>query len=149
MSLHIIPYATGGNHGLGNSLQAMVSHAQRDIRAGERYRLVFALPVNFSHEKIQVGDEVRVNHVSFRIDGISGDIHHTVVDVTIITASPWLYVVYGVGALLGVGTALYLGGEAAEKVGEAAEKSEGAIAGLGMLVILGLIAWSMLRRRGA
>lgn len=147
MSLHIIPYATGGNHGLGNSLQAMVSHAQRDIRAGERYRLVFALPVNFSQEKLQIGDEVRVNHVSFRIDGISGGIHRTIVDVTIVTASPWLYVVYGVGALLGVGTALYLGGEAAEKVGEAAQKSEGAIISLGVVVILVMIALSYLKSR--
>jgi len=147
MAYHVIPYATGGNSGLGLSNAAIISHATRDIKRGEQYRLVFGLPVLYSQDMIHPGDIIRVNHVSFTVDAVDGDEHMTVVSVTIGDASPWVYVVYGVGALLGVGTALYLGGEAAEKVGEAAEKSEGAIVSLGVVMILSLLAWAYFRGR--
>lgn len=142
-----VPYVFGAMNGLGASNQAMIDGARYDIARGDVYTLRFYWPYWKSAERLQVGSHIKVNHVTFDIVQVWGDLEQTFVSVRVGDASPFIYLVYGVGTLLGVGAALYLGGEAAEKVGEAVEKSETAVVTIGGVVVLGAIFWLLFIRK--
>lgn len=142
-----LPYVPYLMQGLGASTQALADGGRFNISRGDVYVLRFGLPVSQSRAYIQEGCDVRVNHVSFRVQHVYGDEHETRVSVLVEDASPFIYLVYGVGTLLGVGAALYLGGEAAEKVGEAVEKSETAVVSIGGVLVLGALFWLLFIRK--
>lgn len=136
---HYIPNQISGFADLG---LIQLSEAGRDIKQGEIYHLYFAVPLE--NVRARVGDYVSVDHVSFKVIGISGDSRKSRISVAIVDASPWLYVIYGVGTLLGVGGILYLGSEAAKETGKAVEQVGKAALPIGGLLLIGLLIYLLM-----